>query len=233
MEATTQLSDVLVLGKRLAAELDSDESSDTLSHWMAHHIADRISRLESHGAESLPGEEDECRRSILELWSHRSSLPGGSRPFGNMQQLLQTVDALNPDRPSFFYAREIDTLTGGSDQLNEQAQQWLTLAQSIDRGARTLVGYCLSKAAEGAVDQAAGWVELARKVQTTLDADIKFVRIIIDNSSMLKDVLPKDELSGVRELLERRVQRLDAMAQASTEIRRQLMERIDELKTAK
>jgi hypothetical protein len=150
-----------------------------------------------------------------------------------MQQLLQTVDALNPDRPSFFYAREIDTLIGGSDQLNEQAQQWLTLAQSIDRGARTLVGYCLSKAAEGAVDQAAGWVELARKVQTTLDADIKFVRIIIDNSSMLKDVLPKDELSGVRELLERRVQRLDAMAQASTEIRRQLMERIDELKTAK
>lgn len=88
-------------------------------------------------------------------------------------------------------------------------------------------------AAEGAVDQAAEWVELARKVQTTLDADIKFVKIIIDNSSMLKDVLPKDELSGVRELLERRVQRLDAMAQASVEIRRKLMERIDELKTAK
>jgi hypothetical protein len=146
---------------------------------------------------------------------------------------LQTVDALNPDRPSFFYAREIDTLTGGGDKLNDQAQQWLTLAQSIDRGARTLIGYCLSKAAEGAVDQAAEWVELARKVQTTLDADIKFVRIIIDNSSMLKDVLPKDELSGVRELLERRVQRLDAMAQASVEIRRKLMERIDELKTAK
>lgn len=233
MEATTQLSDVLVLGKRLAAELDSDERSDTLSHWMVHHIAGLISRLESHGAESQPGEEDECRRAILELWAHRSSLPGGSRPFGNLQQLLQTVDALNPDRPSFFYAREIGNLTGRGEQLNEQAQQWLKLAQSIDRGARTLVGYCLSKAAEGAVDQAAGWVELARKVQTTLDADIKFVSIIIDNSSMLKDVLPKDERSVVRELLERRVQSLDAMAQASDEIRHLLMERIDELKTAK
>lgn len=232
MEATTQLSDVLLLGKRLVAELDSDESGDTLSHWMAHHIAGLMSRLESHGAVGQTGVEEECRRAILELWSYRNSFRGGSRPFGNLEQLLQTVEALDPDRPSFFYARERANRASADSGLDESSRQWLRLAQSIDRGARTLIGYCMSKAAEGAVDQAAGWVELARKVETTLDTDIKLVRIIIDNASMLKDVLPKDEQSAVRELLERRVESLDAMAQASDEIRRKLVERIGELKAS-
>lgn len=232
MEATTQLSDLLLLGKRLVAELDSDESGDTLSHWMAHHIAALISRIEANGPEGQRDLEGECRRAILELWSHRNSFRGSSRPFRSQEQLLRTIEALDPDRSSLFYARELSNCTGGDGHLDEQAMQWLQLAQSIDRGARTLVGYCISRAAEGAVDQAAGWVELARKVQATQEADIKLVRIIIDNSSMLKDVLPADERSSIRELLERRVESLDAMGQASAEIRRQLMERIDELKTA-
>lgn len=233
MEPTTQLSDLLSLGKRLVAELESDESRDTLSHWMAHHIAGLISRIEADGPAGQTELEGECRRAILELWSHRNSFRGSSRPFGNLEQLLQTIEALDPDRSSFFYARELVNSTGGDNQLDEPAKQWLKLAQSIDRGARTLIGYCISKAAEGAVDQAAGWVELARRVQTTLDADIKLVRLIIDNSSTLKVGLPKDERSGISELLERRVESLDAMALASADIRRQLIARIDELKTAK
>jgi hypothetical protein len=188
---------------------------------MAHHIAGLISRIEADGPEGQPD---------LELWSHRNSFRGSSRPFGNLEQLLQTVEALDPDRSSFFYARELANRASADNGLDEPSKQWLRLAQSIDRGARTLIGHCISKAAEGAVNQAAGWVELARTVETTLDTDIKLVRIIIDNSSMLKDVLPKDERSGVRELLERRVESLDAMAQASAEIRRQLVERIGELR---
>ncbi len=211
------------------AEMDSDERGDTLSHWMAHHIAGLISRLESHGAEGQSGLEEECQRAILELWSHRSSLPGGSRPFGNLGQLLRTVEALDPDRPSFFYARELANRAGADNELDGPSRQWLSIAQSIDRGARTLIGYCISKAAEESVNQAADWIELARKVGSALDADITLVRIIIDNSSMLTDALPADERSSVLKVLGQRVETLDLMAEAMADVRQRLIDRMGEL----
>jgi hypothetical protein len=115
--------------------------------------------------------------------------------------------------------------------LDEPSRQWLSVAQSIDRGARTLIGYCISKAAEGSVNQAADWVELARKVGSALDADIQLVRIIIDNSSMLTDALPTDERSSVLRVLRQKVETLDSMAEAMADVRQRLIERMGEPET--
>lgn len=226
MDATTQLSDVLLLGKRLVAELDSDDRRDTLSHWMAHHIAGLISRLESHRAESKAGLEEECRRAILELWSYRSSLPGRSRPFRNLEGLLQTVESLNPDCPSFYYARELANSAGVDNELDVPSKQWLSVAHSIDRGARALIGYCIFMAAEDSANQAADWVELARKVGSNLDTDIRLIRIIIDNSSTLTDALPESDRSSVLNVLRQRVEILDAMALAMADVRQRLIDKM-------
>lgn len=226
MEATTQLSDVLELGKRIVAELDSSDGVDTLSNWMAHHIAGLISRLESQVGERNASLEVECRRAILELWSYRSSLPRRSRPFSNLEELLQIVEALNPDHPSFFYAREVGNRASTDGELSEPSRQWLSAAQSIDRGARTLIGYCISKAAEDSLNEAADWVELARKVGSTLDTDIRLIRIIIENSSSLADALPADDRSSVLNILKQRVEALDAMAVAMADVRQRLIDRM-------
>jgi hypothetical protein len=229
MENTTQLSDVLKLGKRLVTELEGDESRDTLSHWMAHHIAGLIHRLEKPGSSEGIGLEAECRRAILDLWAHRGSFRSNSRPFAKLDQLLSTLEALNPDSGSSFYFRELGERVEKVDALEDLAKQWLDLARSLDRGARTLIGYCISRAAAETKDESADWVELAQKVESTLDADIRLVRIVIQSASVLNEVVPQDRRSVLREMLQRRVDSLDGLAEALATIRGLLKVRIQEI----
>lgn len=229
METTTQLSDVLKLGKRLVTELEGNESGDTLSHWMAYHIASLINRLEKLGPSEDIGLEVECRRAILDLWSHRHSLRSNSRPFAKLDQLLTTLEALNPDSGFSFYFRELGDRVENANALEDSPKQWLDLARSLDRGARTLIGYCISRAAAETNDNSADWVELAQKVESSLDADIRLVRIVIQNASALKDVVPQDGRSIVREMLQRRVDSLDGLAEALATIRGLLNDRIQEI----
>lgn len=229
MEATTQLSDVVELGKRLVTELDGDESRDTLSHWMAHHIADLIQRLETQGAGDRLELEAECRRAILELWTHRSSFRSGSRPFEKMDRLLNTLEALDPDNASYFYFRELGARVEKVDSLEESVKHWLDLARSLDRGARTLIGYCISRAAAETKDESADWVELAHKVESTLDTDVKLVRIVIQSAGALQDNVPRDEQAILKEMLQRRVESIDGLGKALAEIRGLLIGRIQEI----
>ncbi|GDY36343.1 hypothetical protein ACINB_22350 [Acidovorax sp. NB1] len=229
MEATTQLSDVVKLGKRLVTELDGDENRDTLSHWMAHHIAELMQRLEAQGAGDRLELEAECRRAILELWAHRNSFRHGSRPFKKLDPLLNTLEALDPESASYFYFRELGARVDKVDLLEEPARHWLDLARSLDRGARTLIGYCISRAAAETKDESADWVELAQKVEGTLDTDIKLVRIVIQSAGALKDIVPRDEQSVLKEMLQRRVESIDGLAKALADIRGLLIDRIREI----
>jgi hypothetical protein len=229
MEATTQLSDVVNLGKRLVTELDGDENRDTLSHWMAHHIADLIQRLEAQGTGDRFELEAECRRAILELWAHRNSFRSSSRPFAKLDRLLNTLEALDPDSASYFYIGELGARVNIVDLLEEPARQWLDLARSLDRGARTLLGYCISRAAAETKDESASWLELAQKVESTLDTDIKLVRIVIQNAAALKDIVPRDERSVLKEMLQRRVESIDGLAKALADIRGLVIDRIQEI----
>lgn len=229
MEATTQLSDVVKLGKRLVTELDGDANRDTLSHWMAHHIAELIRRLEAQGAGDRLKLEAECRRAILELWAHRCSFRSGSRPFEKMDRLLNTLEALDPNHASYFYFGELGARVDEVDSLEESTKHWLDLARSLDRGARTLIGYCISRAAAETKDDSAEWVELAQKVEATLDTDIKIVRIVMQNAGALSDIVPRDERSVLKEMLERRVESIDELAKALADIRGLLIDRIREI----
>jgi len=123
----------------------------------------------------------------------------------------------------------LDNLVRQTDDVDEQPEQWLNLARSIDRGARTLIGYCLSRAVADSTAQAAEWVELARNIESTLDADIKLVRIVVQSASVLRDVLPSDERLVMRELLQRRVESIDKLAEASANLRSHMLDRIAEI----
>jgi hypothetical protein len=64
------------LGERIIEELGLEESTDTLSRWMAHHIAEAITRAEKGRRK----DKDEAAELILELWEHRTSWPRGWPP---------------------------------------------------------------------------------------------------------------------------------------------------------
>src|SRR5687767_2545558 len=74
-------TDVLALGQHLVTELSLDERGDTLSRWMAHHVAELI-----HQVRSLPPgrERSEAQKqateTILKIWEHRANLPSRAYP---------------------------------------------------------------------------------------------------------------------------------------------------------
>lgn len=64
------------LGERIVTELGLDESTDTLSRWMAHHVAEAITRAEKGSRKHKEAATD----LILRLWDHRTSWPKGWPP---------------------------------------------------------------------------------------------------------------------------------------------------------
>ena len=72
---------VVELGERLVRELEVDDSNDTLGRWMAHYVAEQLANAQSARGAARKAAQQECFRSILELWKHRNALPEGRRPF--------------------------------------------------------------------------------------------------------------------------------------------------------
>lgn len=84
------------LGTLIARELDCETNSDTLSRWMAHHLAELIT-----DAEEIEGDERHDKLvQILELiskvWSHRASFPHKINPLSKLSDLISLVKILDP-----------------------------------------------------------------------------------------------------------------------------------------
>src|SRR4051794_2577180 len=66
--------DVLALGRQIVSELGLEPGVDTLSKWMAHHIAELISDAEPQtDPEVKRNKEAQAAVSISKLWQHRSN----------------------------------------------------------------------------------------------------------------------------------------------------------------
>ncbi|MBI5436203.1 MAG: hypothetical protein HY937_03740 [Nitrosomonadales bacterium] len=198
--------DVLVLGRALVEELGPDTDVDTLSRWMAHYIAELIEAAESANDEDRPAKLAMCADAILKLWGHRHQLPNGKRPFEGLEPIIRALESLDPtdNTPRYFHTPR---MAAAESEVNTEAKKWLDLADEVDYSARILIRYCLTQAAQTAIDKSKEWVALAEEVGVGNDRDISIVRIIINESNLLKENEPDDR---VRRLLEDRVERLDA-----------------------
>ncbi|MFB7829367.1 hypothetical protein [Streptomyces hydrogenans] len=90
-------ADLMRLGEKILHEMDANETGDTLTRWMAHHItslmetADRA--LKTGTPEEAAHATEECRRAVLDLWAHRTAWPSGWPPPGakRMAEVLNQV----------------------------------------------------------------------------------------------------------------------------------------------
>lgn len=146
MENSKQFSDSIALGKLLVAELGLDQSSDTLARWMAHHIADVMQVAESSTRLERIDAEDRCRETILSLWKYIGYFPNEHAPLGDMEHLIKTIRALDPDNEEYFYSLE-KTSRLDESKLSGDVKNWLELARGIDFSARMLIGMCLKRVA--------------------------------------------------------------------------------------
>jgi hypothetical protein len=192
MEDLEQQTKVMNLGKLLVKELDLEDSTDTLSRWMAHYLAEKILLVES----ALPSEETEkvkkdCFETILSVWKQRWLLPAGKRPLEDFEPILQTLQRLGPDRtrPYFFQVIFEDSFETADDpHANEAVSSGLEQAMQIDKAARIWIEQVLSDAVNR-IDNASVRTIVKNAFQLPESADVNVIRIL--SRSIDKD--DKDE----------------------------------------
>lgn len=214
--------DVLDLGRALVEELGLDPGVDTLSRWMAHYIAELIENAETAKVADRPAKLAKCADAIIGLWERRHRLPNGKRPFEDLEPILRALESLDPadDTPRYFRSpREAADET----EQNAETRKWLELADGLDYSAKILIRYCLTQAAQTALDRSKDWVVLAETAGLEDGIDLPVIRVITDESDLTKANEPDDR---VRKLLEDRINRLygfKKMADAlASDLRRQL-----------
>lgn len=186
MEQSEAQERILNLGKLFVKELNLEPGVDTLSRWMAHYLAEKITIAEQSDGEEKTVAEKECFDVILKLWQHRHSLPSGRRPFENFEPILEYLSNLNieSEQPLFIYG--FDDLKPSQIEIGnlnyKSVEEWIDVAKEIDKTARVWIEHALSQAANYAQnDTTKEWIKNA--IDLPEKADTSIIRILVDGLS--------------------------------------------------
>ena len=193
---------------------------------MAHYVASLIEAARTAEGDDREQAEDRCASAVLELWRHRNCLPDGRRPFEAAEPILGVLESLDPLSERPFYQRSIWGQVGNDDQEEPGARRWLATARSVDRAARTLIEFLLTRAAGESLDQTKAWVRAAEAVGTG-GVDVRVLRRLI----LLSDELaPRGNPEA--EIIRNRLASLDELQKAAEAVRRELEDRLSEAEAA-
>jgi hypothetical protein len=98
MEPSNLSAETIQLGKKLVKELGLEQTSNTLTRWMAHYVAELMVEAENAKGAKKVKLEKECCETILKLWGNRKKLPGNASPLSNFTNALQVLNGLNEVR---------------------------------------------------------------------------------------------------------------------------------------
>ncbi|WP_133115891.1 AVAST type 3 anti-phage proein Avs3b [Cronobacter sakazakii] len=225
-EPSTRYTAIIELGKKLVDELKLNDSVDTLGRWMAHYIAELLYDAEHSPDEIIRATKHaELRDSIWAFWVNRYELPIGNKSFQEAEPILRALQSLDPEneqRRYFSPAQElIDT-----EKEPDEVKKWLPIANHIDSTAKMLIDYCLSLAAENAIDKSKEWVELAQQAGLNEDIDMIELRIF----RFLDNPVNKDDPTVVqRRVLEKRQKKLAAFLSLASQLDEQLKSELEAL----
>lgn len=169
---------LLELGKQLVAELNPEDSRDTLGQWMAHALAERLVAAESAAPKRRVALEAEVIDLILRLWAHRANLPPGKRPFEDLEELTRTLRRLDPEDKAFRYFNPAP-FRGAAGTL-APADEWLQRAIEIDRAAIAAIRYCLSAADELTPGKRETWADVAEAAGFEDIHEVRIVRFVAE-----------------------------------------------------
>ncbi|MCP1843948.1 hypothetical protein ACVIHI_003133 [Bradyrhizobium sp. USDA 4524] len=227
METFAQSEKVFELGRKLVDELGLADSTDTLGRWMAHYISDLIVKAENASVANKAVAEKEASEAILNLWRHRSELPDGKRPFGELEPIIRIVESLDPENttPRYFRGRRPP-----KDEKAETSEQesWLNVVEGLDYSAKVLIGHCLAEAAGAALDKSKEWVKLAETIDDDGVPEI-VIRLVVSAADI--DKAP-DLNAEQRKLLTNRIERLKAFVGIAKSVAETLEHRLETIPSA-
>lgn len=139
MEDLEAQNKIIELGKKIVRELKLDPGVDTLSKWMAHYLAEKITFSENLIGRKKIDSEKECCEIILKIWEYRWTIPNNKPFYNDFTPLMKTLEMLNPKREiPFFYNRiKLDN--------KEELNIFFNNALKIDKIARSLIFDLLSQ----------------------------------------------------------------------------------------
>lgn len=182
MENLELQKQVINLGKLLVKELNLDPGVDTLSRWMAHYVAEKMSLAENSAGEEKEIAEKECLDTILKLWEHRKGLK--SDPLRDYESIFDLLSKLNADEdePLFVHFNRQQRMSD-STEINFKTpskEDWIAICKRIDKVARIWIEYSLRQAATQAKrEDTEEWIR--NSVNLPGSEDERIIKIIIDN----------------------------------------------------
>lgn len=213
---------ILSLGRKLVAALKADDD-DLLSQWMAHHIAELIAECETVDPATSNAAKERCATAILELWAHRASLTGASKPFQDLVPIIETLRLLNPEGEHLFYRRMFPS---SECSTSEDAMRWLTFSKNCDAIARMLIGIGIDKAAEHAGEAASEWVNVASKAGL-IDFDIQISELLYNRLNERSSV----DRRRVEDM-KKRIEKLDSFEVMASELRAEFEKIVSDLESS-
>jgi len=212
---------IINLGKLFVKELKLETSVDTLSRWMAHYIAEKITIAEKSDGVEKQDAEKECFNTILQLWQHRASLPHESQPFMNFEKILKTLNNLNPEKEQPFFHRSLrnqDTNTNIFENFDlNSIGDCMDMVKGIDKSARIWIEFLLRKAARNVADEnVKEWLE--NSVHLSDSADSQIINNLLDSNPEFYDAENKDDFARNYEILilQKRIEELKAYSKLNT-----------------
>ena len=140
----------------------------------------------------------------------------GTRPFEELEPLLQTIESLNPedDTPRYFRSLRADV---GKTEKKDETKSWLNLIDGLDYSAKILIRYCLIQ------DKSAEWVALAEAADVDEGIEFPLIHMILDEDSMSKE---SDPDAQAKKHIEDRVERLENFAKLALEVASDLRQKV-------
>lgn len=196
-------------------------------------MAEKIVSVESAKGNAKSKAEIGCFDTILKLWSHRGVFPNGRRPFESFEPIFRALESLDPENeyPRYLPRWEIETKKSAREgkQKANAAEDWIGVANGIDRAARVLVQYALMQAAINAADEKTKtWIN---KSIDSVDSDeiSVIIRVISARRGTTEEESKKEELQHHIDSIKSKIEKLDAFEKTCNAIKQQLD---NELKSA-
>jgi hypothetical protein len=104
MAELKQYQEIISLGKTIIQDFTTDESRDRTLQWMAHYLAELITKAEQETSKSQKAKlKKECTEMILKIWEKRANFPRQTRPLAGLSEVLPIIKALEKQRSTLAW----------------------------------------------------------------------------------------------------------------------------------
>lgn len=211
MEKSIQTKNLIELGNTLIKEYGLNESSDILSKWMLHFLAELFEKYNQSDREEKNSISIEIKETILKLWSLRYERSYEKGVFKNVDSLLETLDKLKCNNDNVFishfispHKRKIESAESGTPDY------WYSKALNISESSKILIRDALIKG------YGVNYIDNQEVAELVAKLDIKDTYQIIFNQFYEEEQIKDNDIDQ----LKMNISRIDDLILGLTELKK-------------